>query len=76
MEKLTFMTKQLNTAHIELRKVKRFHKQSSKHFKAFYESMSTSLKLLTTGDIYNDIHYVNIINMSTIEHFTKHVSLF
>jgi hypothetical protein len=75
MEKLTFMQKQLTNTHMELRKVKRFHKQSSVNFKQFHDSMSCSLKLLTKGDIYNDIHYVNIMNMSMIELFTKHVSL-
>jgi hypothetical protein len=76
MEKLNFMSKQLVSAHAELRRVKRFHKQSSKHFKQFYENMSLSLKLLTNGDIYNELHYVNLINMSMIEYFTKHVSCF
>jgi hypothetical protein len=74
MEKLTFMQKQLTNAHAELRRVKKFHKNSGANFKNFHEAMNNSLKVLTTGDIYNDIHYGNIMNMSMIEHFTKHVS--
>jgi hypothetical protein len=73
MEKLSFMQKQLINAHSELRRVKRFHKNSASNFKLFHDSMNSSLKVLTTGDIYNDIHYGNIMNMSMIEHFTKHV---
>jgi len=73
MEKLAIMDKQIISLHEELRRVKRFHKESSKNFREFHKYMTSSLKILTQGDIYNDIHYTNILNMSIIEYFCKHV---
>jgi hypothetical protein len=73
MNKLTFMYKQLTNALNEIRKAKRFHKQSSMVFKQFYETMVNSISLLTTGDLYNDIQYIDLLNKTTIEYFNKHV---
>jgi hypothetical protein len=76
MEKLSIMEKQMISLHTDLRRVKKFYKESGMHFKRFYDSMNQSLKLLTLGDICNDIHYTNILNMSIIEYFNKHVKYF
>ncbi len=73
MEKLIIMQKQLLFLHEELRKVKSFHKESSKNFKAFYQNMNNSFKLINKGNLFNDIHYLNLINLNVIEFFTAQV---
>lgn len=73
MEKLIIMKKQLLFLHEELRKVKSFHKESSKNFKSFFTSMNVSFKILNKGSMFNDIHYMNIINLNIIESFSNQV---
>jgi len=75
------MKKQLLFLHDELRKVKKFHKvsdllklkESSKNFKKFYISMNNSYKAINNGNIFNEIHYLNIVNLNMIEFFTNQV---
>jgi hypothetical protein len=73
MEKLENMQKQLLFLHAEFRKVKAFHKDSSQIFKKFNSDMTSSLKSLNKGNIFNEIHYLNMLNLNTIEFFTSQV---
>jgi hypothetical protein len=38
--------------------------------------MKSSLKILNQGDLFNDIHYINYINLNIIEFFTQKVKKF
>lgn len=73
MEKLVLMQKQLLFLHEQLRKVKSFHKTSSKNFRVFHTSMKNSIKGLNKGDLFNDIHCSNILSLNVIEFFTTQI---
>ena len=71
MEKVNYLFKQLVNAYNELKRVKKFHKQSALYFKQFYEALCKSTKL--NGDVNNELQYMNVIYMSMIECFTNNV---
>lgn len=73
MEKLENMRKQLLFLHAELRKVKCFHKASAKNFQQFYNEMTTTLKTLKNGNIFNEIHYLNMLNINMIDFFNSQI---
>ena len=75
MEKAEFIFSQLKLFHTELSKMKKFYYSSHQHFKKFSIDMQNTLnQLKQSNNIFNEIEFMNYINLKSIHYFVDFIS--
>ena len=75
MEKAEFIFSQLSLFHKEFDKMKSFYYSSYQHFKRFSSDMKNTLnQLKQSNNIFNEIEFMNYINLKSIHYFVDFIS--
>ena len=75
MEKAEFIFSQLSLFHKEFDKMKSFYYSSYQHFKRFSSDMKNTLnQLKQSNNIFNEIEFMNYINLQSIHYFVDFIS--
>ena len=75
MEKAEFIFSQLKLFHSEFNKMKKFYYSSHQHFKKFSIDMQNTLnQLKQSNNIFNEIEFMNYINLKSIHYFVDFIS--
>ena len=74
MEKAEFIFSQLSLFHKEFDKMKSFYYSSYQHFKRFSSDMKNTLnQLKQSNNIFNEIEFMNYINLKSIHYFVDFI---
>jgi hypothetical protein len=73
MQEPKFYYKQLEKAHGELRKLKKFLKCTSQNFLSFNSNIKKSFKFFKGGNLFNEIHYHSFMSVQILEFFNNEV---
>ena len=74
MEKAEFIFSQLKLFHKEFNKMKSFYHSSYQHFKKFSIDMKNTLnQLKQSNNIFNEIEFMNYINLKSIHYFVDFI---
>ena len=74
MEKAEFIFSQLKLFHSEFNKMKKFYYSSHQHFKKFSIDMQNTLnQLKQSNNIFNEIEFMNYINLKSIHYFVDFI---